>query len=394
MKTIAVVGVGTAGITSLAHMLAWLPEDWSVISIHDPKIPILGIGESTSTSIPDTLWYGAKFNFLTDLDELECTTKFGVKYENWRNHDFYVSIPPPHYGMHFNNFKLKEFCFKRFKEIWKEKFKIIEGEISQIHNQQEKISCFVDNVEYDFDYLVDCRGYPEDYNDYEYVNSIPMNHALTYMIHKPGDWNFTYHKAHEHGWMFGIPLKTRQGWGYLYNDTITSKEEAVTGIKKILGDIDETKVKEFSWKSYRAKKFIDGRLIKNGNRALFYEPMEALSGWFYDRIMRASFDYIITEQLDEASANATLTQLAEDMELFICYMYHGGSKYDTKFWRIYKEICTDRLINDQRFIKHVETLSKITPEFYKSPSIIMPFPYGTWHELDRTMGYHYFTTAN
>jgi hypothetical protein len=33
--------------------------------------------------------------------------------------------------------------------------------------------------------------------------------------------------------MFGIPLKTRQGWGYLYNDTITSKEDALEEINKI-----------------------------------------------------------------------------------------------------------------------------------------------------------------
>lgn len=393
MKTIAVVGTGTAGITSLAHLLAWLPEDWTVISIHDPKIPILGIGESTSTSIPESLWYGAKFNFLTDCDELDCTPKFGVRYENWRKDDFFLYLPPPHFAMHFNNFKLKEFCFKRFKEIWKEKFSVIEGEITNIENLANSVNCNIDQRNYTFDYLVDCRGYPTDYTDYDIIETIPMNHALTYMIHQPGDWNFTYHKAHKHGWMFGIPLKTRQGWGYLYNDEITSRDEALENMKELISNLDEANVRDFSWKRYKAKKFIDGRIIKNGNRALFYEPMEALSGWFYDRVMRAAFDVIQSGEHTEQSANESLTQLAEDLELFICYMYHGGSIYNTKFWQIYKEKCTDRLVNDQKFINHIKILSKITPEFYKSSSIIMPFPYGTWHELDKAMNYHYFTSS-
>ena len=48
---IAVIGTGTAGILSIAFVLAYAPEPVEVYSIHNPKKPILGIGESTSTCL-------------------------------------------------------------------------------------------------------------------------------------------------------------------------------------------------------------------------------------------------------------------------------------------------------------------------------------------------------
>ena len=85
---------------------------------------------------------------------------------------------------------------------------------------------------FSFDYVIDCRGWPENYDDYVISKTAPLNSCLVQMVPEPGDWNFTYHIAHENGWMFGIPLKTRQGWGYLYNDTITTREEAETHMKR------------------------------------------------------------------------------------------------------------------------------------------------------------------
>ena len=48
---IAVLGVGTAGITSLCHLLGWLPSTVEITSIYDPNIKILGIGESSTPDI-------------------------------------------------------------------------------------------------------------------------------------------------------------------------------------------------------------------------------------------------------------------------------------------------------------------------------------------------------
>ena len=388
---IGVIGTGTAGITTIAHLLAWLPQDWCVTSIHDPNQPILGIGESTTTSIPESLYTGADLNILKDAELLDATIKFGVKYVNWRKEEIYNIIPPPFYGIHFNNFALKDVCFDRFRKKWENKFHEVQGNLSLVTQDDIKVTCTIDKILYEFDYVIDCRGYPDVYEDYRTVETIPVNHCLVHTIHRPGNWDYTYHQATQNGWMFGIPLQKRQGWGYLFNDTITSVDDAVDDLKQIFyTDIEKTELREFKFKNYCAHKIINGRICKNGNRALFYEPLEALSGWFYDRVVRTFYDVIVTKNYTERQANEGLQTLAEDYELFICYMYHKGSTFESPFWDATVKKCSYRLENSQRFDFIKKFLQPITPEFYGNVPKVLPFPYGIIKKIDKNFGFNYF----
>jgi hypothetical protein len=239
-----------------------------------------------------------------------------------------------------------------------------------------------------YDYVIDCRGFPKDSTEHIPVTTIPVNHCLVNTIDTPGDWNYTSHQATKNGWMFGIPLQTRQGWGYLYNDTITTKDEAVADIADIFNTSpDKLTLREFSFKNYKAKKFINGRIIKNGNMALFYEPIEALSGWFYDNILRAFFDVVVTQSMTEDDANNYLHNLADEYETFICYMYHGGSVFDSKFWNITSKKCKAKLNNSSMFKQHIKKLNSTPLSFDNNPSIV--FPMGVWRELDKNLKYQY-----
>jgi len=389
MKKIAVIGSGTAGTLSLAHCLAFFPEEWQVVSIYDPNIPILGIGESTSTQIPLTLFYATGFNFLDYSKELDSTIKHGVKYINWRENDFFTKIPPPYYAMHFNNFSLKEFCFQQFQKKYNNRFSIIEDRIKNVTNLPKKVAVETSKDTYKFDYVIDCRGFPTGSKDHIYVDTIPVNHCLVYTINKPGDWNFTYHQAHQNGWMFGIPLQTRQGWGYLYNDKITTKQEALADLSKIFNaNVNLENTREFAFKNYKAKKFLDGRILKNGNMSLFYEPIEALSGWFYDSILRVFFDVVVEKTFTEDQANNYLHNLAEDYEIFICYMYHKGSMFQSKFWDITTQKCQTAIENSEKFRRHVEIMKQVDPALHTNTSLV--FPIGVWRDLEANMQNQYF----
>jgi hypothetical protein len=391
-KKIAVIGVGTAGITNLAHLLAFLPKDWTVYSISDPSIPMLGIGESTSTSIPMSLHYGADFSMTTDADYLDATVKHGTKYVNWRPHEFNADIPLPSFGIHFNNFKLKEFSFNRFIKKFKERFVILEGNISHTASTDTCANATINGIDHEFDYIIDCGGYPTDYSDYTLLD-MPVNHCLVHTIKSPGDWNFTYHTAHANGWMFGIPLKTRQGWGYLYNDTITMQEDAKINLAETLGiEYQDLNLREFSFKNYRANKFLDGRILKNGNRALFYEPIEAMSGWFYDMVIRSFFDLVLFNQYSEEQLNYRLTAVADEYELAIHYLYHGGSTFDSTFWKITSEKSKQRLQTSLKFKQHIDNLQKYK-HVTEYPDAALPFPASSWKMFDRQLNYHYFTSA-
>lgn len=382
---IGVLGVGTVGVVSLCHLIKYFPNS-QIYSIYDPDVKTLGIGESTNIQIPHDLYHGGKFNLLENADDLDATVKYGVRYKNWRSKDFYSHIQPPSYGIHFNNFKLKDVIFKNVHNRITE----IKGSVNNIQNNKDNVIVDVSGITYDFDYLIDCRGYPTDYSDYDMIDCLPLNHALVHTIQKPGDWDYTYHLATKHGWTFGIPLKTRQGWGYLFNDNITSLEEAKKDLANNLKiKVNDLSLREFSFKPYRSKKFIDNRILRNGNRAAFFEPLEALSGAFYDKLNRGFYEYIHGANIN--IVNDRLNYYSEQYINFICFIYSQGSIYDTEFWKITKDKTSNYLKNSESweitksYIK--KELQIKNDGLYKEQTF--PFVSSLWKNLAEGFNYEF-----
>jgi hypothetical protein len=388
-KSIAVIGVGTAGLTALSHLLAWTPDESTVVSVYDPETPILGIGESTTVHIPENLFMGTGFNLLQDAHELDATQKLGVRYTGFREKDFDSLILPPYTAMHFNNFKLKEFCFGRFEQKWSHKFRQQHGKVKSLINSNQFVTVVYEDDTVDgFDYVIDVAGYPTDYTDYNMSTVIPVNHCLVHMVPEKGDWNWTWHVAHRNGWMFGIPLQTRQGWGYLYNDEITPREDAVADIaERFNKKPEELELREFKFKRYYAKKFMDGRIVKNGNRALFFEPMEALSGYFYDQVMHY-FISVIRDDMSVHKMNEDLTVYAKSIESFIAYVYKGGSNYDSEFWKTAQANAIEHLDNDQRFKNYMIELKAANASQRSNKQVYIPFFNTSWYHFDKNLGYN------
>jgi len=398
MIKVGVVGTGTVGILAISHMLGYLNSSFKVVSIHDPSIKIVGVGESAQPGVLSTLHRGANFKITEDADELDATLKFGGSWVDWREDPFTMTLLPPNIAMHFNNFKLKEFCFKRFKEIWKDKFEVIEGRVSDIRNADGKYAIVnVDDEIHIFDYVIDCRGFPKDFSGYTVVDTIPVNHCLVYNESKPGDWNLTINKAVKHGWMFEIPLQTRNASGYLYNDKITTKREVIDDLSSIVGvPVDELKFNEFSFKNYRANSYFDGRVMLNGNSAVFYEPIEAMSTYMYEIINRNFFDYINIPDNKISSnpymvtnINRNVSRLTHETEMFINFLYHGGSTHDSEFWRVTKERSTKFLSESQMWIEAREKIIDHVKN-KKFTEKVCSWDVSHWLEWDRNLGYNYF----
>jgi hypothetical protein len=342
---IAVIGAGTVGVMSVLHFLKYLNK-CEVTCIYSLEKKILGIGESSNVNLPDLLWKSVGYNVFVDSNELNSTIKLGVKYVNWRKNDFISPIIPTSYAMHFDNFSLSEKMFKRAKKIYKKRFKILNKNIKQLKQNNKEVIISFDKGKNTYDYVIDCRGYPEDYSQYHMCTSLPLNRAFVNIIPEPGNFQYTYHHAHKNGWMFGIPLTNRQGWGYLFNDKITSEQEAVDEINQIFKSNKIKKdLRDFKFKPYRSKQFLNNRIIRNGNRAIFYEPLEALSGVFYDSINRWFFDYI-NNDMNQETVNIFLDERSKQYENFIAWVYNQGSIYNTKFWKHANKITTKHLKNN------------------------------------------------
>ena len=380
---IAIIGGGTVGVMSVCHFLRY--TNANVTCLFNPNKKILGIGESSNVQLPNLLWQSIKFNPALDAEKLDCTLKYSVFYKNWRNKNFYSPILPNSYALHFNNFKLQKFVFEECKKIYKERFKIIEEDVTQVFNNEHEVK--VNN--HTFDYLIDCRGWPESYEDYHISQSLPINKAIVHPIEKPGDWNFTYHYAHKNGWMFGIPLTSRQGWGYLFNDQITSDGDAIDDLQKILNKkINDNELNEFKFKPYRAKKLLHNRVLKNGNNAIFYEPLEALSGVMYDDINRLFTDYMINKK-SESQINHEFDIMSQGYENFIAFIYHGGSIHKSKFWDETKSMTTQHLKNNDVW-RYTKKYIKLDTQSFDYNYNIFPFIPYIWTLLDKNLGYNIF----
>lgn len=351
-KRIGVLGAGSAGVLTLSHLCSQLSNDWDIVSLYDPAIPILGIGESTNPGFIALLERGTRFNLLEDTEQLDSTLKFGTKYINWRDRDWLNPLLQGGTAVHFNNFKLKEFVFERLNFFWPQKFSVIEGTVTNLINTTDKVIVEINNSTEEFDYIVDCRGFPTDYNkDYHISNCSILNRCLVHSFEKFDPIQYTEHIATKNGWMFGIPLTSRKTYGYLFNDTITCIEDAKADMAVLLKiPVDGLALTEYKFKSYYTTKLVDNRIIKNGNRAIFFEPISATSINHYTNVCTIIFKYV-TEQCSQDQANAEQIALAQDLERIINYIYHGGSTFDTEFWQQAAQNAKTNLVDDLDFKK-------------------------------------------
>jgi tryptophan 7-halogenase len=394
-KTVAIIGAGTAGILSACYCCSNLGKGWAITSIYDPSKKILGIGESSNPSFISALEEAINFNIHDDLPALDATHKFGTKFINWRKNDYLFPLIEGNCAIHFNNFKLQELVFPRLKKAWPKKFSEILGSVSSVENKIDYVEVVVDNVTYEFDYVIDCRGFPEDYSDYHIEDRLPVNHCLVHNFNEPGEWKYTGHRAHQNGWMFEIPLTTRKSYGYLYNDSITTKDHALDDFSKEIGiDKADWQGIEYKFKPFYSKNVFDGRIMKNGNRAIFFEPISATSIFSYDQANRIFIAYLIGQIKDVETVNKEFTSVAEAVIDIICYFYHGGSNYDTDFWKYAQNITTSR-------VKDSKMLRVLVPEYKEALRRDLPKSGPTWFwkakdilKFSEAFGYNYFKGNN
>lgn len=344
---LAVVGLGTAGIQALAHFLLYTRKEWIIYSISDPKIPILGIGESTNPSFINIMSHGAGLVLHDELfnNELDSTIKYGTMYEKWREKDVINPLIGTAVALHINTFKLKEWALPRFRKMYGDRFKEIHGTVTNLYNEVFKAVAVIDGEEHRFDYIMDCRGFPESYDEYQLVTN-PTNMCLVYNDPIPTDPKHTKHIATRDGWMFVVPLRSRTSYGYLFNTSITDEDTAKKNFAEDMGiSVQELGNIKYKFKSYFHPNPIQGRIIKNGNRAAFFEPMFANSLVIYDDVNRYSFDYMFNN-VSEKESNAILRKRFMDIKQTILFFYHGGSVFDTDFWKHTSVFATKEIRND------------------------------------------------
>jgi len=393
-RKIAVIGAGSAGLLTVAHLCTWLDDSWQICAVFNPNKKILGIGESTNGAFISVLERATNFSLTRpeDLDALDATIKYGSKFVNWREHTWINPLLSGTIAVHFNNRRLKDFVVERMTKLWPKQFSVLEADVKDVKNYADHVTLDTSDGSHDFDYVVDCMGTPSSFDGFTMSDCTLLDRCHIHMVRDYEYEPFTDHLATRDGWMFGVPLKGYKTYGYLYSqaftDTRTAEQEMarLLGTKKLeAGDYDA----QYSFRCYYANQLISGRVCKNGNRALFFEPLLANSMFLYIFAARLIYDYVASSQ-EASRCNAVFVKAVQEMEDVISYYYRGGSNVQSDFWRAAAEQAHGRLSRRPQFFEYLAKLKHLKSQgiLHRAPGYA--FSPHTWQVVDEQLGYHSF----
>jgi hypothetical protein len=402
-KKIAVVGAGSAGLLTAAHLCTWLDDSWHVSAVYDPRKPILGIGESTNGGVMSVLERATNFSLARpeDLAALDATIKYGSRFTNWRPHVWVNPLLSGNIAIHFNNRRLRDFVVERLLALWPRQFSVIETEVREVQNYTDHVTLRTEQGERDFDYVVDCTGTPASLDGYTLSDCTLMDCCRVHVVEDYRYEPFTDHVATRDGWMFGVPLEGYKTYGYLYSRAFTADGAAEDEMKRLLGAkaLDARAYHaRYEFRSYYANELVSGRVCKNGNRALFFEPLLANSMFLYVYAARLIYDYI-TGAPDGASqdpdgrasrCNRLFVKAVQEMEDVISYYYKGGSTFDTEVWRTAADRARARLERRTQFHEYLEKLRALKSHGLMHAAPGYAFSPHTWQIVDEQLGYRSF----
>ena len=359
---VSVVGAGNAAVFT-ASLLKWEGKEKNieVELIYDPEIPSERVGQATLLDPPRILYNTTGFNWYNN--KMHATFKSGILYEGWGklNENVFHPFPPDFMGMHYCPWEMQNHFLKSGF------FKVVEDKIYDINSV-------------DSDFVFDCRGKPDSFEEYdELIN--PINACI---LAKP-NWDtsktfWSRHVATPDGWTFVIPTHKDSPShdycvGYLYNSNINYKEDAE---KNMLNMFDVSIKKNLNIRNYVAKNpLIDDRIILNGNRLFFLEPMESSSIQLYIE-MAIYFVKNGTRGIGEGVGNHI-----KEIQNFILWHYQFGSKYDTPFWNYAKTLKFvdakfDHMLKDVRGREMEDILREITKKPTSNYAQWNPHAFKVW----------------
>ncbi len=320
-KRIAVIGAGNAGCLTALHFYFHGRDKFEIELYHSPeKHPIERVGQGTTLRVAILISSMFGSNWYSN-NNIGATFKTGILYEGWgkSKDEIFHPFPMSNVAVHYVPQKLSDAVLK--SGLFKVK--------QQTINDPEK--------EIDSDWIIDCRGrHNRDRDNYQSLVN-PLNTCL--LSRKEGrdsDLIYTRTVATPNGWTFVVPNTDSVSYGYLYNNNITSKEDATEDFLERfnLPEIDG----DLTFENYVAKNiFVGERTILNGNKCAFLEPLEATATGFYLNVCRNIWDYIHEVQTREHT-NQNVRNSIFEIEKFILWHYQFGSKYDTPFWKYAKSL--------------------------------------------------------
>jgi len=263
---VVIVGGGVAGWMTSLYIKTEYPK-YKVTLIQSNKIGTVGVGEGT---VPSFIGFLIKvgINLKDFYNKVPTTTKLGVNFIDWNKsktsyvHDFDVLGIGNKNSIHFDSSKLLEYLSNYGKSIG------ILNVIDEIENHNLS----------KYDFTFDCTGFHRSILKQSWVDCskwLPFNCALPFTI-KPISKERTQAIATDKGWIWQIPLPTRTGCGYVYNNKVNSEIEIINHIKSLYPNAIIPR-KSLSFNPGYQNNVWEDNCIAIGLSSSFFEPIEATS---------------------------------------------------------------------------------------------------------------------
>jgi hypothetical protein len=352
---ICVLGAGSASAIALLAIFDRLKggniSDIDIYCLHHPLLETFQVGETTSSNVLMLLSKVLKFNVLNDGKDIDATVKWGSKYywNDVNGDDFFINMAMP--GLHLDSTKFSKYVIERLKQEYASNMHEIIDYAVYLNESEKNVTVVCEKGEYDFDFVIDCRGVPPkdelegvDYSkpQYEFVNSV-----ILYPEQTSTNEQITSIYPHKNGWMFGIPLQSRKTYGYLYNNKITTYKDAVEDFSR-LKNIDASTLRNFTWQPYFKNLAIVGRTLSLGNRLYLYDPTQGMPLHYYFYIINFFLTPLLlnkTKNLIEISSklNGIHALGSDTIQDVTALNYCGPNKINSDFWNISKQLAFNRL---------------------------------------------------
>ena len=389
--TVGVIGGGTAGYFAAIAIKRRFPE-MSVTVVQSSAVPIIGVGEATTTLMPPFLHHQLGLSPETLWQAVNPTFKLGIKFEWGLPGDYFFTYPfgsttpieafaldrdlrsqslvsqlmcadrapilqrpdgSPHsllpqlkFAYHLDNAPFVA-CLERTAAA--AGIACVDMKISSVRARSDgggiEAVCADDGRELKFDFFVDATGFRSLLLEHglgspfiSYASSLFADRAIVATVPQHGPIEpYTTAETMDAGWCWRIPTPGEDHRGYVHSSSFLSEDAALDEMRRKNPGLGDPRVVRF--RSGRHRDFWIGNTVAVGNAYGFVEPLESTA--LHMVIIEIGYLLEGMEKLEDpeqsrsfaSSANEAVGAHWDYLRWFLAVHYKFNRRLDTAFWR-------------------------------------------------------------